>query len=407
MSPHVGGPNDSIDRPPPLNGPGSLLRLIREGGGVTRSDLARLTGLGRSTVTQRIDALLEHHLIYEAGGGVTTGGRPPTVLAFNHMAGVILAADFGATHSRLAVSDLGSAPLAERAFDLDIGAGPEHSLALVESHFATMLEELGRDPADVRGIGIGVPGPVAFTTGQPVNPPVMPRWDGFVVPAWFAETYDAPVLVDNDVNIMAFGEHWTHWRGVEHFLFVKVGTGIGAGLVADGAIHRGAQGAAGDIGHIRLGGHDDVLCRCGNTGCLEAVASGHALALRLAEAGREVSDSRGVVRLARAGDALAIHMVRDAGRALGEVLAGCINFFNPGVIVIGGDLSGAEEHLLAGVREVTIQRSLPLATRALRIVRNQLGDRAGVVGAALMVLDHVLAPDVVDRTVHGGTSAAV
>ena len=140
---------------------------------------------------------------------------------------------------------------------------------------------VGRDGDDVRGIGIGVPAPVAFSRGEPVAPPMMPGWDGFSIPGWFSRHYDAPVLVDNDVNIMALGEHWTHWRDCEHLLYVKIGTGIGCGIVSDRRIHRGAQGAAGDIGHVRLAGHDDVVCRCGNVGCLEAVAGGRALAARL------------------------------------------------------------------------------------------------------------------------------
>ena len=148
-------------------------------------------------------------------------------------------------------------------------------------------------------------------------------------------------------------------------------------------------------------GHEDVLCRCGNLGCLEAVAGGDALARRLSEAGLDAANSRDVVRLVRDDDALAVRMVREAGRYLGEVLAGCVNFFNPGVIVIGGDVSQAPE-MLAGVREVTIQRSLPLATGELSIVPSQLGDRAGVVGAAMMVIEQVLAPDVVDRVVQAG-----
>ena len=135
----------------------------------------------------------------------------------------------------------------------------------------------------MRGIGVGVPAPVAFSRGEPVAPPMMPGWDGFSIPGWFSRHYDAPVLVDNDVNIMALGEHWTHWRDCEHLLYVKIGTGIGCGIVSDRRIHRGAQGAAGDIGHVRLAGHDDVVCRCGNIGCLEAVAGGRALAARLAD----------------------------------------------------------------------------------------------------------------------------
>src|SRR6478735_8860195 len=248
-------------------GAGSVLQLIRDREGMTRSDLARITGLARSTVAQRVDALLAHELVYEAGGTASTGGRPPTLLTFNQRAGVVLVADLGATHSRLAASDLAGAPLAEEAFDMDIAAGPEKVLGMVDEHFTALLGELGREPADVRGIG--VPGPVAFSKGQPVKPPIMPGWNGFPIPRWFAGRYDAPVLVDNDVNIMALGEHWSHWRDLDHLLYVKVGTGIGSGIVSGRGIHRGGDGAAGDIGHIRVSEHDDAICRCGNRGCLE------------------------------------------------------------------------------------------------------------------------------------------
>jgi predicted NBD/HSP70 family sugar kinase len=390
---------------PPMTGAGSLLRMIRNGEAVTRADLVRRTGLARSTVAQRLDALLAHELVYEAGGSASTGGRPPTVLAFNQAAGVVLAADLGATHSRLVVSDLAGAPLAEQAFEMDIAEGPERVLDWVRERFAALLDEIGRAPGDVRGIGVGVPGPVAFSRGEPVAPPIMPGWDGFSIPGWFAAHHDAPVLVDNDVNIMALGEHWSHWRELEHLLFVKVGTGIGCGIVAGGRIHRGAQGAAGDIGHIRLPGHDDVVCRCGNVGCLEAVAGGRALAERLRARGLTTATSRDVVAQVRAGEPIAIQAVRDAGRFLGEVLAGSVNFFNPGAIVIGGDIAEAHQQLLAGVREVIFQRSLPLATGDLRIVPSRLGDRAGVIGAAIMVIEHVLAPEAVDRAIERGVVA--
>ena len=395
---------EPADRVTPLIGAGSVLRLIRDTQGMTRSDLARITGLARSTVAQRVDALLAHELVYEAGGSASTGGRPPTLLTFNHRVGVVLVADLGATHSRLAASDLAGAPLAEEAFDMDIAAGPERVLGVVHEHFTALLDQVGHSADDVRGIGIGVPGPVAFNTGQPVKPPIMPGWNGFSIPDWFAGRYSAPVLVDNDVNIMALGEHWSDWRDTDHLMFIKVGTGIGCGIVAGRAIHRGAQGAAGDIGHIRLAGHEDLICRCGNVGCLEAFAGGDALARRLTEAGVAAADSRDVVRLLRADDAIAVRMVREAGRSIGVVLAGCVNFFNPDVIVIGGDV-GQEAELLAGAREVTIQRSLPLATGELSIVPSRLGDRAGVVGAAIMVIEHMLAPDVIDRVVQAGSAA--
>jgi len=387
-------------------GAGALLRLIRDGDAVTRADLARATGLARSTVSQRADALLAHSLVYETGGSSSTGGRPPSILAFNDGAGVILAADLGATHSRVGVTDLAAEPLTERAADIEISLGPEAVLEWLQGAFAEMLEEVGHGVGDVRGIGIGVPGPVAFSEGKPFNPPIMPGWDGFSIPDWFASHYEAPVLVDNDVNIMALGEHWTSWRDCEFLLFIKVGTGIGCGIVAGGSIHRGAEGAAGDIGHIRISGHDDVVCRCGNIGCLEAVAGGGAIAAHLTEEGVEAKNARDVVRLVRAGDQVATRAVREAGRSLGEVLASCVNFFNPRVIVIGGDLGRAHEQLLAGVREVTFQRSLPLATGALRIVPSELGDRAGLIGAAVLVVEHVLAPDVIDRAIERGTAHA-
>ena len=382
-----------------MRSPGDLLNLIREGIAVTRADLARHTGLARSTVAQRVDALLASGLVVEAGGSASTGGRPPTVLAFNHDAGVILVADLGATHARMAVTDLAGTPLAETAEDLDIALGPTEVLTRVSTRFGELLAQAARPPADVRGIGIGVPGPVEFASGQPVNPPIMPGWDGFDIPFWFADRYAAPVLVDNDVNIMARGEHWVHWRRTSHLLLVKVGTGIGCGIVADGHIHRGARGAAGDIGHIRATSSDDVVCRCGNIGCLEAIAGGQALADRLSAAGIDAANSRDVVRLVvRDGDATATRMVRDAGRTLGEVLAGTVNFFNPAVIVIGGDIAEAHAQLLAGVREGILSRSLPLATRDLRIVPSRLGDRAGITGAAITAIEHVLSPAAVDQT---------
>jgi predicted NBD/HSP70 family sugar kinase len=385
-----------------LFGAGIMLELIRDGAAVTRAELVRRTGLSRSTIAHRLDVLIANQLVRESGASASTGGRPPTTLAFNPGAGVVLVADLGATHARLALTDLAGETWAEEERGLDIAEGPERVLGAIHERFGELLLDAARAPADVRGIGIGVPGPVAHSTGEPVNPPLMPGWDGFSIPGWFARRYDAPVLVDNDVNVMAMGEQRTQWSECEHLLFVKVGTGIGCGITADRRIRRGALGAAGDIGHVRLSGHDDVVCRCGNTGCLEAVAGGRALAERLAAAGRDASTSLDVVRLVQAGDTMAIRLVREAGRRLGEVLASCVNLFNPEAIVIGGALGQAHAPLLAGVREVTIRRSLPLATRHLRIVPSRLGARAGVVGAGMMVREHVLAPEAIERALERG-----
>ncbi|MET0450086.1 MAG: ROK family protein, partial [Aeromicrobium sp.] len=211
--------------------------------------------------------------------------------------------------------------------------------------------------------------------------------------------------IDNDVNIMALGERHAHLPGIDDLVYIKVSTGIGAGIVSGGQLQRGAQGTAGDLGHVRVARAADVVCRCGNVGCLEAVAGGRALAQQLTDAGVEAHGSRDVVALARAGNAQAVRMVREAGRALGTVLAGCVNFFNPGAIVVGGDIAEAQDHLLAGIREVVFQRSLPLATRDLTIANSRLGDRAGVVGAAIMVIDHVLSPEAVDRALQLSSAA--
>jgi predicted NBD/HSP70 family sugar kinase len=374
-----------------------ILQLVRAAGGsITRGELIARTGLGRSTVSQRVDELLSRELVREVGEAPSTGGRPPSTLVFNADAGLVFAVDLGATHSRVALADLSGQPLAEERDDIDIASGPENVLAWVEERFASLLAKTGQPDERVRAIGMGVPGPVEFATGRPVSPPIMPGWDRFRIPERLQQRHPVPVLVDNDVNIMALGEHWKSWPHCEHLLFVKIGTGIGCGVVVDGGIYRGAQGAAGDIGHIRLADHDDVVCECGNTGCLEAVASGRALARRLTALGLEAENSRDVVRVVRAHNLEAVRLVRQGGRYVGEVLASLVNALNPEVIVIGGDLAEAHEQLFAGVREVVYQRSTPLATRHLQIVRSALQDRAGVFGAAVMAIEHVLSPDVLD-----------
>jgi predicted NBD/HSP70 family sugar kinase len=376
---------------------GAVLGLIRSGRAQTRADIATLTGLARSTVVQRVDALLTAGFIHEAGEGPSTGGRPPILLEFNARAGIVLAADLGAIHCRLAVVDLAGDVLEERPEDLKIEDGPEHVLAWVQDRFAKLLAATGHTPRDVRGIGIGVPGPVEFATGRPVAPPIMPGWDGVAIPRYFTDRWSVPVLVDNDVNIMAVGEHRSRvWPDCDHMLYVKVATGIGCGIMAGGEIYRGAQGCAGDIGHIRLDRRDDAICRCGNTGCLEALASGPAVARQLTARGYETHNARDVVARVRSGNRDAIELVRTAGRLIGDVLAGAVNLLNPQRILIGGDLAAADKPLLAGIRESVYRQSPPLATRDLEISRSRLDDRAGIVGAAHMVIEEVLASDKID-----------
>jgi len=377
-------------------GPGDLFQLLRDGSSYTRSDLAARTGLARSTVAAKVAQLLNSGLVSPAGEASSTGGRPPATFAFNPAARVVLAVDLGAVHARLAITDLVGNVLVERGEQLSISDGPDAVLASVARVGSVLLAESGREPAELVGIGVGLPGPVEHRTGRPINPPIMPGWDGFDVPGRLQETFAAPVLVDNDVNIMALGEHTAVWPTVDHMLFVKVATGIGSGIINDGRITRGAQGAAGDIGHIGVLGGADIPCRCGNRGCLEAVASGEAVAAALRAVGGSALHSEDVVDLVKAGDMGAISAVRQAGREIGGVLAACVSVLNPSVIVVGGAMAAAGEHLIAGIREVVYQRSLPLATQHLRIVTSRTEGRAGVIGAAAMAAEHALAAATID-----------
>ena len=263
-----------------------------------------------------------------------------------------------------------------------------------------MLERTNHNLSELRGIGLGVPGPVEFSAGRAVAPPIMPGWDGLSITDRLHETFrKVPVLVDNDVNVMAVGEHWTNWRTTSDLIFIKVATGIGSGIITGGKLHRGAQGAAGDIGHIRASERSDAICSCGNVGCIEAVASGSALARELTKLGFECATSRDVVALVKAGNPDAVRLVREAGRMLGVIISQAVNLLNPSVVIIGGDLAKAQEHLFAGVREVVYRRSTPLATGHLQIVRPKLDDRSGVTGAAVTVLQEVLSPEAIDRAV--------
>lgn len=378
------------------NGPGDLLTVLRGTGACTRGDLVERTGLARATVSQRLDALVSHGYVVRVDG-TSTGGRPPEIFRFHSTGGVVLAADIGGSHTRVGVTDLAGELLAENETDLDITRGPEEVLGWVRDEFARLLDSSGRDKSQVRGIGMGLPGPVEFDTGTLVSPPIMTGWDGFVVPEFFADEYSGPVVVDKDANVIALGEHRNAWADHPHMLMLKVGMGIGCGIVANGELVRGAQGSAGDIGHIPRG--EDRQCRCGYRGCTEATAGGWAIAKDLSDAGHEVTTSEQIVALTRSGNAEAVALVRQAGRVLGEVVADLVGVLNPSVVVVGGNLSACREPLLAGIREVVYSRSQPLATRDLQITYSKLLHQAGLVGASLLVRDAIFAPDTVNEAV--------
>jgi glucokinase-like ROK family protein len=395
----------------------TVLDLVRAGAVRTRPELGRRAGLGRTVVTQRLAQLIDCGLVEDGDFGPSTGGRAPRELRFRADAGRVLVAELGATGLAVGVTDLAGALVGQRWEPWDIAAGPVRTLDRVEE----LLDDLcGQWPGPVWGVGIGLPGPVEFASGRPVAPPIMPGWDGYPVRDRLAARYDAPVWVDNEVNAMALGEYRAGLgRDAPDLVFVKVGTGIGAGLISGGRLHRGAQGCAGDIGHVAVLGAPGRLCRCGNVGCLEALAGGGALirdateaaqagrsaglSARLAEAGQlEVAD---LAYAAERGDPVAVELLQRSGRLVGETLARIVSFFNPSLILLGGSVVMSGNLLLPAIRQEIYRRSLPLATRDLRISQSPLGNEAGLRGAGFMVVDELFSRERLGRWILTGTPA--
>ena len=378
---------------------GDLFQLLLDGTPRTRAELAMLTGLARSTIAMRVDSLLASGFVSAVGEAASSGGRPPSRFAFNPTARAVLAIDLGASHCVIAITNLIGTVLASLRTEIAIETGPGPVLDLVIDHARQLLDSLGDDRAELGGVGIGLPGPVEHTTGRPANPPIMPGWHGFDVPGYVRRAFDVPVLVDNDVNIMALGEQRTEWPTQHNLLFIKAATGIGAGIIGNGQLQRGALGAAGDLGHVRVARGSHVTCRCGNIGCLEALAGAPAIAATLTAADGGDVPTGDILALVERGDPHAVAALRQAGRDLGEVLATCVSLLNPSVIVLGGSLATAGDHLLAGVREVVYHRSLPLATAHLTIVRSRLADDAGILGASMLVVQQVLSADAIESAI--------
>ncbi|MEV0438487.1 ROK family protein [Streptomyces spectabilis] len=389
---------------------GDLLHLVRSGRATTRGALQQVTGLSRATVGQRLDRLFRAGWLREgtaAPAGSPLGGRPAARLEFDDAHAVVLAAGLETRHARTALLTLTGDVLAEHTGPLRVDEGPERVLDELGVRFAALLREGGRAARSVCGIGLAVPGPVDSETGRVVQPPIMPGWDGYDIRARLGRSFAArtggsarvPVLVDNDANLMAYGEQRAAYPDCSAFALVKVSTGIGAGVVVDGSVYRGVDGGAGDIGHIRVPwvpGSESALCRCGSYGCLAAVASGRALAGRLAAAGvpaptgAAVTSGSDVAELLAAGHPEAVRLAREAGQRVGEVLATVVTLLNPGVLMIAGDLAGTP--FLTGVRELLYQRALPRSTAHLEIVTSRLGERAAVTGAGALVVEHLYAP---------------
>lgn len=369
---------------------GELLQLVRSERATTRKALLTSTGLSRTTLTARLDRLLEAGLLAEGGHEDSTGGRPARQLRFDDGHAVVLAASIDTMHAEAAVTDLAGRRLAHRAGELRVADGPGPVLDRIAEWFESMLAEVGRP---VCGVGISVPGPVEPGRTCVTQPPIMPGWDGYPIDAHLGPRFGAPVLVDNDANLMALGEHRARYPDSGALVVVKVSTGIGAGLVIGGEVYRGIDGGAGDIGHVRLPDHPDARCLCGSTGCLAAVAGGGALAARLTGLGLPTTSGSGVRERILAGEPAAVRLAEEAGRQVGEVLATLVCVVNPGVLVVAGDL--AEPHFVAGVREVLYRRALPRSTRNLRVEIGGRGEALG--GAVAMVVESVFSPAAVDR----------
>ncbi|MFE5185627.1 ROK family protein [Streptomyces sp. NPDC056628] len=382
---------------------GELLQLVRSGRAVTRGALQQATGLSRATVGQRLDRLFRAGWLREGAGGPVDsplGGRPSITLEFDDSHAVVLAADLETRHARAAVLSLTGEILAEHSGTLVVEDGPDAVLGDLGQWFGALLEKAGHRAEEVCGIGLAVPGPVDTASGRVAQPPIMPGWDGYDIRGRLARAFTeatgappVPVLVDNDANLMAYGEQRAGFPDCSAFVLVKVSTGIGAGVVVDGSLFRGVDGGAGDIGHIRVGA--EARCRCGSYGCLAAVASGGAVARRLAEDGVPAASGSDVRDLLAAGHPAASALAREAGRQVGDVLATVVTLLNPGVLMIAGDLAGTA--FLTGVRELLYQRALPRSTAHLHVVTSRLGERAGLVGAGALVVEHLYAPERVEE----------
>ncbi|MEU9629681.1 ROK family protein [Streptomyces luteogriseus] len=380
---------------------GELLELVRSRRAVTRGALQQATGLSRATVGQRLERLFRAGWLREGAGGPVDsplGGRPSITLEFDDEHAVVLAADLDTRHARAAVLSLSGEILAEHSGTLVIDDGPDAVLGELGRWFGELLVKTGLGAEAVCGVGLAVPGPVDTETGRVVQPPIMPGWDGYDIRGRLARALTehagaagVPVLVDNDANLMAYGEQRAGYPGCSAFVLVKVSTGIGAGVVVDGAVFRGVDGGAGDIGHIRVPEGAGALCRCGSYGCLAAVASGGAVARRLAETGVPAASGSDVRDLLASGHPEAVGLAREAGRRVGDVLATVVTLLNPGVLMIAGDLAGTP--FLTGVRELLYQRALPRSTAHLDVVTARLGERAALVGAGAMVVEHLYAPE--------------
>ncbi len=381
----------------------TLLQSIFWSAGSSRFALADRLDFSKSKTNSLVASLLDVGLLEETGLQNSSGGRRPETVQLSPNLGLLIGADLGATSLDVAVLRPDLSVLARRSEAADVRSGPGVVMARVRVLMRELLAQCGATPQQVIGIGMGVPGPVDFESGQLVNPPLMPHWDSFSIRDYLREEYAAPVFVDNDVNLMALGELWRLQRSLQNFLVIKVGTGIGCGIVCHGEVYRGANGSAGDVGHICVD-TAGPRCHCGNLGCVETMAAGPAitrmateaaesgesalLAAVLAEKGTLTPEDVG--QASRNGDAAANRIIQHTGNLIGQMLASVVNFFNPSHVFIGGGITRIGPLFLASVRQSIYQRSLALSTRHLEIQYTPLAEQAGLVGAGVLAMQETL-----------------
>jgi predicted NBD/HSP70 family sugar kinase len=367
-----------------------VIHALRDEGQISRAEIARRTGLSRSTVSSLVADLQADGLVVErpepGSAYGAQGGRPPILLSFDASAGAAVGIDFGHSHLRVAVSDLASTILAERKQPLDTDHDAQQGLELAAEMVADALADAGVQRTQVIGAGMGLPGPIEQSQGTVGSSAILPGWIGMAAATEMRRRLDIPVMVDNDANLGALAEAaFGAGRDAGDLIYLKVSSGIGAGLILNGRLYRGSAGLAGELGHV-LVDPDGIVCRCGNRGCLETVAATGALVDLLRRSHGEDLTVEAMLEAARAGDLGCRRVIHDAGRALGQVVATLLNVLNPELLVVGGDLAGAGPLLLDGMRESVGRAALPEAARSAKVVAGVLGDRAQVLGALALVV---------------------
>ncbi|OAS24548.1 hypothetical protein A8708_10950 [Paenibacillus oryzisoli] len=382
----------------------SVLQMIRRAKSpLSKVEIAEELGVSLSAISVHVERLLKENLIEMSRIGVSSGGRKPKEYALNKDFGLIVSIELETTLVHIALTNFNCEVLCLTSSDIEITDGPDIVLTRIHEHVEQMLLDNDIDKASIKGIGIGIPGPVDFSMGIPISPPIMPGWDQYPIREFWAKYFDCPCYVDNDVNIMALGEHAKGLKfEVNNVIFIKIGSGIGSGIIYDGVLYRGSTGSAGDIGHFDIG--SDVVCWCGNKGCLEASAGGKALISKGKERAifhnsgylLDILNSRGELSMEDIGagllqlDSSCVELVRESGALIGKVIASIVNFANPDLIVIGGRIAEFGDIFLAAIRQSVYQRSLPLATRNLIINKSSLGNMAGLIGGAFMTIDQII-----------------